>query len=49
MRVYAGRAISEGAAVERACAILDEQDGGARAVEVIDWGRANGNVVLRID
>jgi hypothetical protein len=49
MRVYAGRAISEDAAVERACAILDEQDGGARAVEVIDWGRANGNVVRRID
>jgi hypothetical protein len=27
MRVYAGQAISEDAAVERACAILDEQDG----------------------
>ena len=49
MRVYAGQAISEDAAIERACAILDEQDGGARAVEVIDWGRANGNVVRRID
>jgi hypothetical protein len=49
MRVYAGQAISEDAAIERACAILDEQDGGARAVEVIDWGRANDNVVRRID
>jgi hypothetical protein len=49
MRVYAGQAISEDAAVERACAILDEQDGGARAVEVIDWGRANDVTVRRID
>ena len=49
MRVYAGQAISEDAAIERACAILGEQDGGARAVEVIDWGKANGNVVRRID
>ena len=49
MRVYAGQAISEDAAIERACAILDEQDGGARAVEVIDWGRANGVAVRRID
>jgi hypothetical protein len=49
MRVYAGQAISEDAAVERACAILDEQDGGARAVEVIDWGRANDVAVRRID
>jgi hypothetical protein len=49
MRVYAGQAISEDAAVERACAILDEQDGGARAVEVIDWGRANDVAGRRID
>jgi len=49
MRIYAGQAISEVAAIERACAILDEQDGGARAVEVIDWGRANGVAVRRID
>ena len=49
MRIYAGQAISEDAAIERACAILDEQDGGARAVEVIDWGSANGNAVRRID
>jgi hypothetical protein len=27
MRIYAGQAISEVAAIERACAILDEQDG----------------------
>jgi hypothetical protein len=40
MRVHAGQAISEDAAIERACAILDERDGGARAVEVIDWGMA---------
>ena len=49
MRVYAGQAISEDAAVERACAILDEQDGGARAVEIIDWGSANDVAVRRID
>ena len=49
MRIYAGQAISEDAAIERACAILDEQDGGARAVEVIYWGRANGVAVRRID
>jgi hypothetical protein len=49
MRIYAGQAISEDAAIERACAILDEQDGDARAVEVIDWGRANGVAVRRID
>ena len=48
MRVYAGQAISEDAAVERACAILDEQDEGARAVEVIDWGSANDVAVRRI-
>ena len=34
MRVYVGQAISEDAAIERACALLDEQDGGARAVKV---------------
>ena len=49
MRVYAGRAISEDEAVERACAILDERDGGAKAVEVIDWGRVDDVVVRRID
>jgi len=49
MRVYAGQATSEDTAVERACAILDEQDGGARAVEIIDWGRANDVAVRRID
>jgi hypothetical protein len=27
MRVYAGQAISEDAAIERACAILEERDG----------------------
>jgi hypothetical protein len=49
MRVYAGQAISEDEAIERACTILDERGGGARAVEVIDWGMPNGNVVHRID
>jgi hypothetical protein len=49
MRVYAGRAISEDEAIERARAILDERGGGAEAVEVIDWGRAEGVVVRRID
>jgi hypothetical protein len=49
MRAYAGQAISEDAAIERACAILDERDGGARAVEVIDWGMANGVADRRID
>jgi hypothetical protein len=49
MRVYAGQAISEDAAVGGACAILDEQDGGARAAKVIDWGRANDVAVRRID
>jgi hypothetical protein len=47
MRVFAGQAISENEAIERACAILDERGGGARAVEVIEWGRPNGNVVHR--
>ena len=37
MRVYAGRAVSEDEARERASAILNEQGGGAEAVEVIDW------------
>ncbi len=49
VRVYAGRAISEDEAIERACAILDERCGGVRAVEVIDWGRADDVVVCRID
>ena len=49
MRVYAGRAISEDEAIERACAILGERGGDAKAVEVIDWGRANDVVVRRID
>ena len=49
MRVYAGQAVSEEEAIERACAILDERGGDAKAVEVIDWGRANDNVVRRID
>ncbi len=49
MRVYAGQAVSEEEAIERACAILNERGGGARAVEVIEWGRANDNVVRRID
>ncbi len=48
MRVYAGRAISEDEALERARAILDERGGGAKAVEVIDWGRADDVVVRRI-
>ncbi len=49
MRVYAGQSISEDEAIERACAILDERGGGVRAVEVIDWGRADDVVVRRID
>ena len=49
MRVYAGRATSEDEAIERARAILDERGGGTIAVEVIDWGRADGVVVRRID
>jgi len=49
MRVYAGQAISEDEVLERACAILDERDGGAKAVEVIDWRRANDVVVRRMD
>ncbi len=49
MRVYAGRAVSEDEARERASAILNEQGGGAEAVEVIDWGRPEDTVVHRID
>ena len=49
MRVYAGRAISEDEALERARAILDEPGGGTKAVEVIDWGRTDDVVVRRID
>ena len=49
MRVYAGQATNEDEAVERAHAILDERAGDAKAVEVIDWGRANEVVVRRID
>jgi hypothetical protein len=49
MRVYAGQAINEDEAVERAHAILDERGGDAKAVEVIDWGRANDVVVRRVD
>ena len=49
MRVYAGQATNEDEAVERACAILDERGGDAKAVEVIDWGKANDVVVRRID
>ena len=49
MRVYAGRAVSEDEAIDRACAILDERSGGVEAVEVIDWGRADDAVVRRID
>ena len=49
MRVYAGRAISEDEAIEWAYAILAERGGDAIAVEVIDWGRADGVVVRRID
>jgi hypothetical protein len=49
MRVYAGRAVSEDEAIERACAILKERCGDAKAVEVIDWGRVDDVVVRRID
>ncbi len=49
MRVYAGRAVSEDEAIEWARAILDEPGGGAKAVEVIDWGRTDDVVVRRID
>ncbi len=49
MRVYAGRVLSEDEAMERARAILKERGGGAKAVEVIDWGRPNDKVVRGID
>ena len=49
MQVYAGRAISEDEAIERAYAILAERGGGPIAVEVIDWGSANDYVVRRIN
>ena len=49
VRVYAGRAISEDEAIEWAYAILAERGGDAKAVEVIDWGRANNVVVRRIN
>ena len=48
MRVYAGRAVSEDEARERASAILNEQGGGAEAVEVVGWGRPEDTVVHRI-
>jgi hypothetical protein len=49
MRVYAGRAVSEGEARERANAILNEQGGGAEAVEIINWGRPEATVIHRMD
>jgi hypothetical protein len=49
MRVYAGRAVSEDEATERASAILNEPGGGAEAVEVIGWGRREEPVVYRMD
>ncbi len=49
MRVYAGRALSEDEARERASAILNEQGGGAEAVEVIDWARPENTVIHRMD
>jgi hypothetical protein len=49
MRVYAGRAGSEDEARERASAILNEQGGGAEAVEVIGWGRPKDTVIHRMD
>jgi hypothetical protein len=49
MRVYAGRALSEDEARERASAILNEQGGGAEAVEVIDWERPEVAVIHRMD
>ena len=49
MRVYAGRAVSEDEARERASAILNEQGGGAEAVEVIDWERPEVAVIHRMD
>jgi hypothetical protein len=49
MRVYAGRALSEDEARERASAILNEQGGGAEAVEVIDRERQEVAVIHRMD
>ena len=49
MRVYAGRAVSEDEARERANAILNEQGGGAEAVEVINWGRPEATVIHCMD
>ena len=49
MRVYAGRAVSEDEARERASAILNEQGGGAEAVEVIDWGRPEDTFIHHMD
>jgi hypothetical protein len=49
MRVYAGRALSEDEARERASAILHEQGGGAEAVEVIDRERQEVAVIHRMD
>jgi hypothetical protein len=49
VRVYAGRAVSEDEARERASAIMNEQGGGAEAVEVIDWERPGGAVIHRVD
>jgi hypothetical protein len=49
MRVYAGRAVSEDEARERASAILNEQGGGAEAVEVVGWGRPEDTVIHRMD
>jgi hypothetical protein len=49
VRVYAGRAASEDDARERASAILNEQSGGAEAVEVIDWERPEDAVIYRMD
>ena len=49
MRVYAGRAVSEDEARERASAILNEQGGGAEAVEVIDRESPEVAVIHRMD
>jgi len=49
LRVYAGRAVSEDEARERASAILNEQGGGAEAVEVIDWGRPEDTFIHHMD
>lgn len=49
VRVYAGRVIGENEAIERARAILNERDGGARAVEVIGGDRPGTVSVRRVD